>query len=100
MTRCCLYTGEKEAARGAARAVSRKEAEPKQTRRAARESKGSAHASDAAEPPDAAKEAAERASQPGLAVRTSAVAKSEASSLYPPGLEMWCMGEPLRATLN
>ena len=68
-TKCGVHAGEKEAPRAAAKAISRKEAEPKQTGRAARESKGSAQAPGAAEAPNAAKEAAVRASQPELAVR-------------------------------
>ena len=100
MTKSGVHAGEKEAPRAAARAVSRKEAEPKQTGRAARESKGSAQASGAAEAPDAAKEAAVRTSQPELAVRTSAPAKSEASSQHPLGLAMWCMSKQLAASLT
>ena len=82
VTKCGVHAGEKEAPRAAAKAISRKEAEPKQTGRAARESKGSAQAPGAAEAPNAAKEAAVRASQPELAVRTSTPAKSEASSQH------------------
>ena len=100
VTKCGVHAGEEEAPRAAARAVSRKEAEPKQTGRAARESKGSAQASGAAEAPDAPKEAAVRASQPGLAARASAPANSEASSRHLLGLGMWCMGEQLMASLT
>ena len=41
-----------------------------------------------------------RASQPELAVRTSAPAKSEASSQHPLGLAMWCMSKQLAASLT
>ena len=92
-TKSSVHAGEKEAPRAAARAISRKEVEPKQTGRAARESKGSAQASGAAEAPNAAKEAAVRASQPGLATHASTPAKSEASSQHSLGQQMWCMGD-------
>ena len=89
MTKGCVHAGEKEVPRAAARAVSRKEAEPRHTGRAARESRQSAEA------PSAGKEAAARALQPVSAAQASAPARSEASPQYPLGLGMWCMGAKL-----
>lgn len=95
-----MHAGEKEVPRAAARADSRKEAEPRHTGRAARESKQPAEVLGAAEAPSAAKEAAVRASQPVSAAHASAPARSEASSQHPLGLGMWCMGAKLANGLN